>query len=130
MTDPIADLLTRIRNAQCARHTSVTIPYSRLKHRILEVMSAEGYIAGFEVLGEVPRKHVVVQLKYVVSGGPVITGLQRVSTPGRRTYGGYKNSGAMKKAMGIVVLSTPRGVMTDSQAREQKVGGEILCQVW
>lgn len=130
MTDPIADLLTRLRNAQAAHHVTTSIPYSRLKENILRVISEEGYVHSCEVIGEGTRKQLVVALKYTGQNEPVISGLRRVSKPGRRVYRGYDELAKLKPGMGYAILSTPRGVMTDKNAREARIGGEVLCQVW
>ncbi len=130
MTDPIADLLTRIRNAQQARHETTAIPYSKLKESILKVVAAEGYTAGYEVIGEGVRKQLVVALKYTGVRQPVITGLKRVSSPGRRVYRRSDDLADLKPGMGIAILSTPQGIMTDRQAKDSIVGGEVICQIW
>lgn len=130
MTDPIADLLTRIRNAQQARHDSTVVPYSQLKENIVQVMAREGFIRGHEVVGDGARKQLVITLKYVGRKQPVISGLKRVSRPSRRVYRGVKGLGALRPAMGAALISTPQGVMTERQALESKLGGEVLCQIW
>jgi small subunit ribosomal protein S8 len=130
MTDPIADLLTRLRNAQAACHETTTIPYSRLKENILRVIGEAGYVQTYDAVGEGVRKQLVVTLKYTGLNEPVISGLKRVSSPGRRVYRGYDNLTDLKPGMGCAVLSTPRGVMTDDKARELRAGGEVLFQIW
>ena len=130
MTDPISDLLTRIRNAQQARHETTLIPYSKLKESVVQAMAREGFIRGHEVVGEGARKQLVVALKYVGRKQPVISGLKRVSRPGRRVYCGVKDLASHRPGMGAALISTPRGVMTERQALEAKLGGEILCQIW
>ena len=130
MTDPIADLLTRIRNAQQARHDSTNIPYSQLKENIIKTLSAEGFIKGYEVVGEGLKKQLVVQLRYVGRRKPVISGLRRVSKPGRRVYRHKDLLADFRPGMGVALISTPKGVMTERQATEANVGGEVLCQVW
>mgnify|MGYP001115733778 CR=1 FL=1 len=133
VNDPIADMLTRIRNALMARHSEVAMPYSQMKEQLARVLQQEGYIEGYKVVDEKPCKMLRIKLKYVGTRRqrkPVISGLQRVSKPGRRVYAGYREIPWVKSGMGIAILSTPRGVMTDHRARRERVGGEILCYVW
>jgi len=130
MTDPVADLLTRIRNAQTANHEFVTAPASRFKEAILKVLVSEGYISGFERLPQKPQDELKVKLKYNSDGNAAILGLQRESTPGRRVY---VNSGTIphvRHGLGVAIVSTSRGVMADHLAREAGVGGELICTVW
>jgi small subunit ribosomal protein S8 len=134
-TDPIADMLTRIRNAVMVGHTTVALPNSKIKAAIAKILKEEGYIAGFEVVdGTSPvHKMLRIRLKYVGERRerrPVITGLVRVSRPGRRVYTGRKEIPWVLSGMGISIISTPKGVMTGNRARQLGVGGEILCQVW
>jgi len=134
-SDPIADMLTRIRNAVIAGHTTVAMPSSNLKVAIAKILKEEGYISSLEVVdGDAPG-HVVlrIRLKYVGERRerkPVITGLERVSRPGRRVYTGRREIPWVLSGMGIAILSTPKGVMTGQRARQLGVGGEILCKVW
>jgi small subunit ribosomal protein S8 len=131
-SDPIADMLTRIRNALMAKHTSVEIPSSKIKVAIAKILTDEGYISGYKVVNN-PRPTLIVDLKYVGEAKlqrSVITSLQRVSKPGRRVYTSVKEIPWVKSGMGIAVLSTPKGVITGQQARRLNVGGEILCYVW
>jgi small subunit ribosomal protein S8 len=130
MTDPIADLLTRLRNAQAAHRDTTMIPYSRVKENILRVINNEGYVRTYEVIGEGTRKQLVVTLKYTRSNEPVISGLKRISKPGRRVYRGCDDLDDLKPGMGCTIISTPRGVMTDKAARESHAGGEVICQIW
>ncbi len=133
VNDPIADMLTRIRNALMVRHSEVAMPYSKMKEQLARVLQQEGYIEGYKVVDEKPCKMLRIKLKYVGTRRerkPVISGLQRVSKPGRRVYAGYREIPWVKSGMGIAILSTPRGVMTDHRARRERVGGEILCYVW
>lgn len=130
MTDPIADMLTRIRNAIHARHKSVLIPYSRLKEAILRVLDAEGYIVSFQSVEAGKKRWLQVTLRSKGSGEYPIEGLRRVSRPGRRVYSPCSKIPRSLSGFGLIVLSTPRGVLSDQQAREAKVGGEILCEVW
>jgi len=130
MQDPLGDMLTRIRNGQAARKPSVKAPNSRLKRSVLDVLQSEGYIRGYQV--EEVRAGISelnIELKYY-SGEPVIRELQRVSTPGRRSFSKIGDLRSVRNGLGIYVMSTPRGVMSDAAAREANVGGEVLCQVF
>lgn len=130
MSDPLADMLTRIRNGQMANKPVVTAPSSKLRENVLEVLRREGYIRGFELFEPGPGKRdVSIQLKYQ-NGEPVIRELRRVSKPGRRVYAGVRELPQVYNGLGIAILSTPRGVMSDAEAREQHVGGEVLCTVF
>jgi small subunit ribosomal protein S8 len=130
MTDPIADMLTRIRNGSMARHDRVEMPHSRLKEHVAGVMKAEGYLDDVRVSeGEEPKMLTLV-LRYGRDRQSAIDGLRRVSTPGRRVYVRHDRLGRVCSGMGISILSTSRGVMTDREARKQRVGGELLCEVW
>jgi len=133
MSDPIADMLTRVRNALLRQHPSVSMPYSKIKEAIAQVLKDEGYIVDFQVLPQKPRDVLQLELKY--KGGrrdrtSVITGLERVSKPGRRHYVGNKNVPWVLSGMGISILTTSRGIMTDQQARRQGIGGEVICRIW
>ncbi|MEQ9662984.1 MAG: 30S ribosomal protein S8 [Parasphingopyxis sp.] len=129
MNDPISDMLTRIRNGQRARKDSVVSPASKMRARVLEVLQREGFIRGFseEELGK--HKGLRIELKYF-EGQPAIQHLQRVSTPGRRVYSGSKDLPRVRNGLGITIVSTPRGVLSDAEAREQNVGGEVLAEVF
>ena len=129
-SDPIADLLTRIRNASNAEHEKVDIPSSGLKVRIAELLKDEGFIKNFRVLEDDKQGVLRVYLKYGTGNEKMITGLVRVSTPGRRVYVGHTEIPSILGGMGVAVLSTPRGVVTDREARKQKLGGEVLAYVW
>lgn len=134
-SDPIADMLTRVRNAVIAGHTTVAMPSSNLKVAIAKILKEEGYISSLEVVdGDAPGHKVLrIRLKYVGERRerkPVITGLERVSRPGRRVYTGKREIPWVLSGMGIAILSTPKGVMTGQRARQLGVGGEILCKVW
>lgn len=130
LSDPLGDMLTRIRNGQRAMKNAVRAPSSRLRRNVLEVLKREGYIRGYEQLEIGPGKQELsIELKYH-NGEPVIRELKRVSTPGRRIYAGVKDLPRVYNGLGIAILSTPRGVMSDAEAREAKVGGEILCTVF
>jgi len=130
MTDPIADLLTRIRNALLAKHPSVDVPASHMKLEIVKILKAEGYIGNFKVVEDSRQGTIQVQLKYVVAGGGAITGMERVSKPGRRVYRGKSEIPRVLNGLGITILSTSRGVMTGNTCRDKGVGGEVLCNVW
>ncbi len=129
-TDPIADTLTRIRNALHARHDQVDIPYSRLRHAVCQVLVSEGFLDGAEATGEGYKRRLLIQLRYSRERQPVIEGLKRVSRPGMRRYAGAADLPKLRGGMGISVISTPQGMMTDRQARKNNVGGEVLFQVW
>ena len=130
-TDPVADLLTRIRNAARARHARVDVPASKLKIEIVRILKEEGYISTFKVVDETKaRKTLRVFLKYTPDKGSVITGLRRVSRPGSRNYVGASEIRGVVGGLGISILTTPRGVMTGRAARRARVGGEVLCEVW
>lgn len=130
VTDPIADLLTRIRNALIARKDTVRIPHSRVKLRIAELLVQEGYIDGVEVVPSGPQPDIEVTLKYTPEQRPAITGLRRASRPGLRVYAGRRDLPRVQGGLGVAVISTSRGVMTDRDARRTGVGGEVLCEVW
>ncbi|MFM9828877.1 MAG: 30S ribosomal protein S8 [Sphingomonas sp.] len=129
LTDPIGDMLTRIRNGQRARKDSVLSPASKLRVRILDVLQREGYIRGYseEVMG--PAKGIRIELKYF-EGQPAIKHVARVSKPGRRVYSGSQELPRVMNGLGITIVSTPRGVLSDAEAREQNVGGEVLAEVF
>jgi small subunit ribosomal protein S8 len=128
MNDPLGDLLTRIRNAQRRGRTTVQTPSSKLRVHVLEVLQREGYIRGFTEVEKDGRKELDVELKYY-DGSPVISEIRRISKPGRRVYSAVRDLPLVRNGLGISVLSTPKGVMSDNEARTQNVGGEILCRV-
>ncbi len=133
MTDPIADMLTRIRNANLRKHPSVAIPYSRVKKDIAEVLKAEGYIEDYEVVAERPQDVLRVNLKYLGDRRerrPMITKIERVSKPGRRVYVGKQDIPWVLQGMGIAIMTTSRGMITDQEARRLGVGGEVVCKVY
>ena len=130
VSDSIADMLTRIRNAIMARHDSVLVPASRMKLSITRVLKAEGFINDYEVLKGKPHQVIKIHLKYDDKNQPVLSGLERVSKPGLRVYAGRKEIPRVYGGLGIAILSTPQGVMTGQQAWRQGVGGELLCYVW
>ena len=129
-TDPIADLLTRIRNATRAKHPRIDLPASKLKLEITRILKEEGYIANYKVVDEKGRKNLRIFLRYTPDRRSVITDLKRVSRPGSRRYVGKFDIRPVVGGMGIAIVSTPRGVMTGSSARKGGVGGELLCEVW
>lgn len=129
ITDPVADMLARIRNALLARHEAVEIPFSRLKTRIAEILKQEGFISDYAVKEEFPAS-LRVQLKYTEGRKPAIVGMRRTSRPGRRVYVRHKHIPHVLNGMGISIISTSHGVVTDRDARKQAVGGEVLCEVW
>jgi len=129
-TDPIADMLTRIRNALVARHDFTDMPASRLKIALAEALKKEGYIAKFEVQTEGSARVVRLHMAYTEAREPVIVGLQRVSKPGLRVYAARKEIPRVYGGLGIAILSTPQGVMTGKEARRRGVGGEVMCYVW
>lgn len=131
VTDPIADMLTRIRNAIMARHDSVLIPASKTKISIAHILKEEGFITDYEVVkGDTPQRVIKIQLKYTGKKEPILTGLKRVSKPGLRVYVGKGEIPRIYEGLGITILSTPSGVMTGRQAWRKGVGGEILCYIW
>ncbi len=131
MTDPIADMLTRIRNGSMARHDRVELPHSHLKEHVAGVMKLEGYLDDVRVSeGDTAQKTLTLVLRYGRDRQSAIDGLRRVSTPGRRVYVRHDRIARVCSGMGISILSTSRGVMTDREARRQRVGGELLCEVW
>ena len=129
-SDPIADMLTRVRNAIRARHPKVDVPASNLKTEIARILKEEGYIANYKVAEEGVKKVIKIYLKYATDNSPVISGIERVSRPGCRSYSGMNDIPRVQGGLGISILTTPRGVMTGRNARREGVGGEILCSVW
>src|SRR5438270_10428019 len=130
MTDPIADMLTRVRNALVARHPKVDVPASRLKMEIARILKEEGFILNFKLTEEGSQKFIRIYLKYTPGNVPVISRIERVSRPGCRVYVGSKAVPRVLGGLGVNILTTPRGVMTGGTARREGVGGEVLCQVW
>lgn len=129
MTDPIADMLTRIRNAVMAKQSTVFVPHSNLKLRIAEILSREGWIGPVTRTGVLPKEMIRIELLYNASGAPVLTHLKRLSTPGRRLYVKHTNIPTVLNRFGIAIVSTPQGLMTDKEARKRSVGGELVCEV-
>jgi small subunit ribosomal protein S8 len=130
MTDPIADLLTRIRNASTANHDQVDIPASRVKRELVRIFKEEGYVRDYKVVEDGGRQAIRVFLKYGPNKGKVITGIKRISKPGLRVYAKHEAIPRVLGGLGIAVLSTSLGVMTDKNARKAGVGGEVICYVW
>ncbi|WP_028841354.1 MULTISPECIES: 30S ribosomal protein S8 [Thermodesulfobacterium] len=130
MTDPIADMLTRIKNALQSRQKTVVVPSSKIKLAILKILKEEGYIEDFIYHDEKPQGKIEIVLKYDELKRPVISGIKRVSKPGRRIYRGYKDLPRVLDGLGIAIVSTSQGIMTDHQARRLKVGGEVICEIW
>ena|SRR3990170_7679176 len=130
MTDPIADMLTRIRNAITARHDYVNIPASKMKGAIAKVLKEEGFVSDFETFEEGPRRFIRIHLNYTQSREPLLNGLKRVSKPGLRVYVQKREIPRVYSGLGIAILSTPKGVMSGQQAWRQQMGGEVLCYVW
>ena len=130
MTDPIADMLTRIRNALRIERTRVDIPSSRVKQGIAEVLQREGYIWDFETIEESPQNVLRLNLKYGPNGEGVIQSIQRVSKPGRRVYTRSRDAGDVLQGLGISVISTSQGVLSNREAKSKSIGGEVLCEVW
>jgi len=130
MTDPIADMLTRIRNANMVRHTSVDIPASNVKKRLAEILLGEGFIKGFDVIDDDKQGIIRVEMKYGESKERVITGLKRISKPGLRVYAKRNEIPKVLGGLGIAVISTSNGVITDKEARKLGVGGEVVCYIW
>jgi small subunit ribosomal protein S8 len=129
-SDPIADMLTRIRNGLAARHLKVDVPHSQLKLEVARILKDEGYILNFKPAEEGSRKIIRIYLKYTPGNVPVISRIERVSRPGCRVYVGWKEVPRVLGGLGVNILTTPKGVMTGRTAREESVGGEILCQLW
>ena len=129
LSDPIGDMISRIKNAQMRYHKKVQLPSSKFKVKIAEVLKAEGYIIDYKISSELNKFKLEISLKYS-SGNPVITSIQRVSKPGRRIFSSVESLPKINNGLGIAIISTPKGVMSDIDARKQKVGGEIICKVF
>ncbi len=130
ITDPIADLLTRIRNANSAKHETVEIPASNMKKAIVEILNEEGYIKNYQIIDDGKQGIIRVTLKYGQNHEKAITGLKRVSKPGLRIYAGAEELPRVLKGLGIAIISTSKGIMTDKKARKENIGGEVLAFVW
>lgn len=129
-TDPIADMLTRIRNANQALHPEVTMPSSQLKEEIAKILSSEGYLDGYKVEDAKVGKKLTVTLRYSNGRDRVLHGIRRISSPGRRVYKGTGDLDRVRGGLGVSIVSTSEGLLTDREARRRKVGGEVLCEVW
>ena len=129
LSDPIGDMIARIKNAQLRNHKKVQLPSSKFKEKIAEVLKSEGYIIDYKVSQESNKPYLEISLKYN-SGNPVISSIQRVSKPGRRIFSRAESLPKINNGLGIAIISTPKGVMTDIDARKQKIGGEIICKVF
>jgi small subunit ribosomal protein S8 len=130
MTDPIADMLTRIRNAIMVKDPSVRMPHSRVKAGVAEVLKREGYIQDLEVVERQGKKELLLHLRYARDQRPVIEGMERVSRPGRRVYVDTRKMPSIRAGLGIAILTTSKGIMTDAEARKAGIGGEVICNVW
>ena len=130
MNDPIADMLTRIRNAVSARHPRVDIPYSGPKRAIAEILKRERYVGEVAIVEDGPFRTIRLTLRYDEEGAPFLAGLERVSRPGKRVYAGYRDIPQVMGGRGVAIVSTPRGLMSGREARKSRVGGEIVCNVW
>ncbi len=130
MTDPIADMLTRIRNGIQSRHDRVELPSSKLKVEVARILKSEGFISNYKVVDETPQPLLRIYLKYSDDGEPVIHGIERVSRPGRRVYRGKEEIPQVLGGLGLAIISTSRGVLSGAEAAKTGVGGEVLCQVW
>jgi len=130
MTDSIADMQTRIRNATMVRHDRTDVPASKMKLEIAKILKQEGYIRTFKLIDEGPQGVIRIYLKYSEDGQPVIHGLKRVSKPGRRVYRGVDGLPNVLNGLGVAIVSTNRGILTDEQARRLRAGGEVLCEIW
>lgn len=130
LSDPISDMLTKIRNASMAKHEKVDLTTSKLKLEIVKILKTEGYIKNFKKINQDGKTYIRVFLKYDNDNNPVIHGLERISKPGRRIYAGYKNMPRILNGYGTLIVTTSSGVITGSKAVEQKVGGELICSIW
>ena len=130
ISDTIADLLTRIRNANTAKHATVDVPASNVKKAITQILTDEGYVKSFQIIEDGKQGIIRINLKYDENRTPVISGLRRISKPGLRIYSSSENMPKVRKGLGIVIVSTSKGIMTDKKARELNVGGEVLAYIW
>ena len=130
MTDPIADMLTRIRNANVVKHETVDVPASNIKKEIVRILLEEGFVRGYDVIEDEKQGIIRIQLKYGQSGERVISGLKRISKPGMRVYADKHEVPRVLNGLGISIISTSKGILTDKQARKENVGGEVICYVW
>lgn len=129
-TDPIADMLTRIRNAMQAHHDQVLVPASRVKLEIARILKNEGYIQKYALIEEKPQSQIRISLKYLPDRSPAISELKRVSTPARRIHVGRENLPRVRGGLGVAIITTSSGIMSDREARRRRLGGEVMCEVW
>ncbi len=129
LSDPIGDMLARLKNSQMRNHKKIELPSSKFKAKIAEILKSEGYIIDYEVKADQNKSNLLISLKYS-SGNPVISSIERVSKPGRRIFSSAESLPKVNNGLGIAIISTPKGVMTDIDARKQKVGGEVICKVF
>ena len=129
LSDPIGDMLARLKNSQMRNHKKIQLPSSKFKAKIAEILKTEGYIIDYEIKSEENKSNLLISLKYN-SGNPVISSIERISKPGRRIFSSAESLPKVNNGLGIAIISTPKGVMTDIDARKQKVGGEIICKVF
>src|SRR3989338_2189306 len=129
MTDPIADMLTRIKNAYAVKKETVSVPYSKFKYALAQVLGKEGFVMEVERKGRGVKRTIAIKLNYV-EGEPAVTNFKRISKPGQRTYSGDSEISKHRRGRGTAILSTPQGLLTDKEARKNKIGGEILCEIW
>lgn len=130
ITDPVADMLTMIRNALAVKSSKVLVPFSQLKYGIAKILEKEGFVEKVEKRGRGSKRNIEIVLKYAKDGTPAISGLKRISKPGQRIYLPYKKIKRVKGGYGIAIISTSKGLLTDKEARRQKTGGEVLCEIW
>lgn len=130
MTDPISDLLTRLRNAHLAKHDRLDMPASKLKSELCRVLKESGFVEDFRVIEAVPQGTLRIYLRYSEAGAPAIQHLRRISKPGRRVYRKAEDLRPVRNGLGVGIVSTSQGVLTDAQARQRRVGGEVLCEIW
>jgi small subunit ribosomal protein S8 len=130
MTDPLADMFTRIRNANQVYHEDVTVPASRIKVEVAKILTQEGYIEGYDLEKDKPQDKIKIKLKYASDRRRVITGIRRISKPGLRVYANKDSVPKVLGGLGVAMLSTSRGILTDKQARKEGVGGEVICYIW
>lgn len=130
ITDPIGDMLTRIRNAATVRHDTVEMPASKLKIAVIKILKTEGFVGDFELVKAKPERLIKIRLKYGDDNKSIISGIERVSKPGLRVYAQHNEIPRVYGGVGVAILSTPKGVITGQQARREKVGGEVICYVW
>lgn len=130
MTDPIADMLTRVRNANTALQPKVAMPASKVKEEIAKILVSEGFVDGYEVQGDVPRRDLVIKLRYDAERKRALRGVRRISKPGRRVYKGASELPRSRGGLGVVIVSTSQGLLPDREARRRRLGGEVMCEVW